>query len=170
MIANAEKLIDSGKAGLDTMAAVFNIAIDTSARLMDLNLDTSRSLIQDGASRACTMLDAQNTGEIVKHEMALGQSMIDSATACLRGSYEIVSEGQQAFLKLVGPQIAEFNRELTTNLDNVARSAPVRTDLALAAVMSALQLAKRATGASDVTGEIAGELREETTRPARKSA
>ena len=170
MIATAEKFVDSGKAGLDTMTAMFNIAFDTSARLMALNLGTSRTLMQDGASRANTLLDSQNTGEILKREMALGQSVLDNASACVRGSYEIVSEGQQAILQLIEPRIAEFNRELTTNIDNAARSAPAGTDLALAAVMSALQLAKRATGANETVSENAVEPSEETSRPARKSA
>ncbi|MCK9986589.1 MAG: hypothetical protein AzoDbin1_03061 [Azoarcus sp.] len=172
MIATAEKFVDSGKAGLDTMTAVFNIAFDTSARLMALNLGTSRTLLQDGASRATSLLDPQKTGERLTHDMALGQSVIDNATACVRGAYEIVSDGQQAILQLMEPRIAEFNRELTANIDNAARSAPAGTDLALAAVMSALQLAKRATGTG--TGEAASESltesHEETSRRTRKSA
>lgn len=170
MIATAEKFVDSGKAGLDTMTAVFNIAFDTSARLMALNLGTSRTLLQDGASRATSLLDPQNTGERLTHDMALGQSVIDNATACVRGSYEIVSEGQQAILQLMEPRIAEFNRELTANIDNAARSAPAGTDLALAAVMSALQLAKRATGAGEAASESLSESDEETSRRTRKSA
>ncbi|MBD5802805.1 Phasin protein [Azoarcus sp. Aa7] len=170
MIATAEKFVDSGKAGLDTMTAVFNIAFDTSARLMALNLGTSRTLLQDGASRASTLLDPLKTGELLTHEMALGQSVINNATACVRGAYEIVSEGQQAILQLMEPRIAEFNRELTANIDNAARSAPAGTDLALAAVMSALQLAKRATGASEPASESLTESQEETSRRARKSA
>jgi len=170
MIATAEKFLDSGKAGLDTMTAVFNIAFDSSARLMALNLGTSRSLMQDGANRANTLLDTRNTGELLKHEMALGQSVIDNATACVRGAYEIVSEGQQAILQLIEPRIAEFNRELTTNIENAARSAPAGTDLAVAAVMSALQLAKRVAGVSEPASESPAEAHEETSRPARKSA
>lgn len=170
MIATAEKFVDSGKAGLDTMTAVFNIAFDTSARLMALNLGTSRTLLQDGANRATTLLDMQNAGERLTYEMALGRSVIDNATACVRGSYEIVSEGQQAMLQLMEPRIAEFTREITTNIDNAARSAPAGTDLALAAVMSALQLAKRATGASEPADESLTEAHEETSRRTRKSA
>ncbi|WP_407278006.1 phasin family protein [Aromatoleum evansii] len=170
MIATAEKIVDSGKAGLDTMTAVFNIAFDTSARLMALNLGTSRTLLQDGASRVTTMLDPQKAGELLTHDMGLGQSAIDNATACVRGAYEIVSEGQQAILQLMEPRIAEFNRELATSIDNAARSAPAGTDLALAAVMSALQLAKRATGASEPASEGPTESNEESSRRARKSA
>jgi len=171
MIATAEKFADAGKLSLDTMTSVLDVAFDSSARLMALHLDTSRSLLQDGASHAAAVLDAKNTMDLFQHEAALGQSVIDSATACVRGAYEIVTQGQHTILQLMEPRIAEFNREITTVLDNAAKSLPAGSDLAFAAVMSALQVAKGTAGSGASAKDIPTEAQEEDgSRPARKTA
>lgn len=170
MIATAEKFADISIASLDTMSAVLNVAFNSTARLTALSLGTSRSMLHDGVSRASAMLDARNTGEILTHETALGQSVIDNAIACIRSAYEIVTEEHQAILQLIEPKIAEFNREITRNLDEAAKSVPAGSDLAFAAVMSALQVAKHATGDDESAKEGATESQEVTSRPARKSA
>lgn len=156
MIATAEKIVDAGKAGLDTMSALFNIAFDSSARLLEMNLGASRSLIQEGADRAFTMLDTRSVVELFNQELALGQSVIEKVSECASRSYEIVSDGQRSMLQVIEPHIAELGRE-----------APVGTDLALAAVMSALQVAKRAGVPLD---ESPVEASDEPVRRSRKSA
>lgn len=169
MIAAAEKFANTSVASLDTMTAVLNVAFNSTARLTALNFSTSRSMLHDGASRASAMLDARNTGEIFTHETALGQSVIDNALAYIRSAYEIATEGHQAILQLVEPQIAEFNREITRDLDKAAKSVPAGSELAFAAVMSALQVAKRSTGGG-AAKEGSTESQQETSRPTRKSA
>ncbi|NMG17267.1 phasin family protein [Aromatoleum bremense] len=170
MIAAAEKFANTSIASFDTMTAMLNVAFNSTAHLTALNFSTSRSMLHDGASCASAMLDARNTGEIFTHETSLGQSVIDNALAYIRSANEIATEGHQAILQLVEPQIAEFNREITRNLDKAAKSVPAGSELAFAAVISALQVAKRATGSGESAQEGSTESQEETSRPTRKSA
>ncbi|CAI09311.1 phasin family protein [Aromatoleum aromaticum] len=170
MIAAAEKFAETSIASLDTMTAVLEVAFDSAARLTALNFSTSRSMLHDGVSRASAMPDATNTGEILTPETSLSQSVIDTVLAYIRSANEIVAEGHQAILQLVEPQIAEFNREITRNLDTAAKSVPAGSELAFAAVISALQVAKRATGSGESAKGGSTESQEETSRPARKSA
>jgi adenine-specific DNA methylase len=58
--------------------------------------------------------------------------------------YEIASQSQEEFSKLFEAQIAELNKNLATALDKAAKSAPAGSDVAVAAVKSAIAAANSA--------------------------
>lgn len=167
MIAATEKLVDAGLLGLDTMSALFNVAFDSAARLTTLNLDRSRAVLQEGTAHASAMLTARNARDLLDHETALSRLAVDNATHCIRSAYEIVSEGQHAMLALIEPRLAEFEIELADTFEKAAKSVPGGADLALAAVMSALEVAKRAASGAVAHTNRSGEA---TSRSARKTA
>lgn len=146
MLYSTEKLAGATSRGLDTMMAVFNTAFDSSARLVDVGLGTSRSLFAEGAANACTALDTRSGLDLFRLEVERGQTIINKTSEYIRNAYAIVAHGQEEVFQLIEPRIADFSAELATALDNAAKSVPASSDLALSAVMSALQVARQTAG------------------------
>lgn len=170
MIDTAQKFADAGKASLDTMMAVFSVAFDSGERLVALNLGTSRSLLNEGAANADAALDVKNIGDLFKLEATMGRSVINMGTECVRNAFEIVTQGQQEIWQLIEPRITELNKEITTTLDDAVKSMPAGSDLAFAAVMSALEVAKRSGQARKSSKDISSETLEEASDSERKTA
>ena len=82
--------------------------------------------------------------ELVNLQAALAQPLVEKAVAYNRSVYEIASQSQEEFSKMFEAQVAELNKNLAAALDKAAKSAPAGSDVAVAAVKSAIAAANSA--------------------------
>ncbi|HJV24870.1 MAG TPA: phasin family protein [Aromatoleum sp.] len=175
MIPNAEKIVetiaDVQNHTLDTATAVANAALNSNDHLLALTLGTWRSLIVEVANNANAIVDVKEVGELIKLETAFGWRMIDKSAESARLAFEIIGQYQQTTLGLIEPGISEFMQECVSRLEKVAGSVKPGSNLAFAAVMSALEVVRSATeGNTESSIEIAAEAPAEPHRAARKTA
>lgn len=173
MIPNAEKIAqtiaDVQDRNLDTATAVANAALDSNDHLLALTLGTWRSLIVEVANNANTIVDVKAVGELIKLETAVGWRLIDKSTESARIAFEIIGQCQQTTLDLIEPRISDFTRELVSRLENAAESVKPGSNLAFAAVMSALEIVRNTAQNTQIETDSATDVRAESGR-ARKTA
>lgn len=144
MFATPEQFAASNKANVEAFLTVVNSAFASAERLAALNLNTARAAFEDTMANTKAMMGVKDVQEMVSLQTALAQPLIEKAVAYNRSVYEITTQNQDEVSKLVEVQVAEMNKNLAAALDNAAKSAPAGSDVAVAAVKSAIAAANSA--------------------------
>jgi len=144
MYTTPEQLAGANKANIETLLTVANTAFASAERLAALNLNTARTLLEDSVNTAKTLLSAKDVQELVSMQAALAQPAFEKAVAYSRSVYEIASQTQEEFSKIFDSQYVEMNKNVTSVLDKAVKNAPAGSDVAVAAVKSAIAAANSA--------------------------
>ena len=144
MLTTPEQLAAANKANVEAMLTLANTAFASAERLAALNLNTARAVLEDSVNNAKTLLGAKDLQEVISLQATLAQPSVEKAVAYSRSVYEISAQTQEEFSKLVEAQFAEVNKNVAATLDKAAKSAPAGSDVAVAAVKSALAAANSA--------------------------
>lgn len=144
MYTTPEQFAGANKANVETLLTVANTAFASAERLAALNLNTARTLLEDSVNAAKALLSAKDIQELVGMQSALAQPAFEKAVAYSRSVYEISSQTQEEFAKIFDSQYVEINRNVTSALDKAVKNAPAGSDVAVAAVKSAIAAANSA--------------------------
>lgn len=160
MTAIPEQFAAANKANIENLLTVANSAFANVERLAALNLNTARTLLEESLANTKALLGAKDAQELISLQSALVQPLVEKAVAYNRSVYEIASQGQEEVSKLFEAQIAELNKNLTAALDKAAKSAPAGSDVAVAAVKSAIAAANSAYDSVNKAAKQVAEIAE----------
>ena len=141
MIKTPEQFAAANKATVDSLLSLANSALASAERIAALNLNTARSLVEDSVSSAKALMGAKDVQEALSIQASLAQPNVEKAVAYSRSVYEISAQTQEELAKMVEAQYAEFQKSVAGLLDQAAKSAPAGSDVAVAAVKSAIAAA-----------------------------
>jgi phasin family protein len=144
MYQTPDQFMQIGKSSIEAALTVANITLQSTERLLDLNLKTAKEALVQGIRSARALTEAKNVQEIVELQSTTAQPGLDKAIAYSRGLYEVASQAQSELSKLVETQMAQVNGELIAALDKAAKTAPVGSEPAFAALKSAVAMANSA--------------------------
>ncbi|NMG63995.1 TIGR01841 family phasin [Azoarcus indigens] len=160
MTATPEQFITINKANVETLLSLANTAFANAERLAALNLNTARSVLEDGVANTKALLAAKDVQELVSLQSSLAQPLVEKVVAYTRSVYEITSQSQEEVSKLLEAQVAELNKGIASALDQAAKSAPAGSDVAVAAVKSAIAAANSAYDSLSKTAKQVAEIAE----------
>ena len=144
MYVTPEQIAANGKLGVETMLSLANANFAAYEKLAALNFNATKGAFEDGLNHTRALMSARDVQEYVNLNTAAAQPAIEKLIAYSRSVYEL-SAGQQAeFTRLVEGQAGEMNKTLVGLLDKFAKNAPAGSDVAIAAVRSALGAATSA--------------------------
>jgi phasin family protein len=144
MYATPDQFAAANKDNVEALLTLANTAFASAERLAALNLNTARSILEDSVNNAKSLLGAKDLQEVISLQATLAQPTVEKAVAYSRSVYEISAQTQEEFSKLVEAQFAEVNKNVASTLDKAAKSAPAGSDVAVAAVKSAIAAANSA--------------------------
>lgn len=144
MYTTPEKLASANKANVETLLTLANTAFASAERLAALNLNTARTLLEESVSNAKSLLGAKDAQDLVGLQSSLGQPAVEKIVAYSRSVYEIATQTQEEISKVFEGQFAELNKNVASALDIAAKNAPAGSDVAVAAVKSAIAAANSA--------------------------
>ncbi len=139
-----EQFAGANKANVETLLTVANTAFASAERLAALNLNTARIVLEDSVNNTKALLSVKDVQELLNMQTALAQPAFEKAIAYSRSVYEIATQTQEEFAKIFDTQYVEMNKNVTSVLDKAAKSAPAGSDVAVAAVKSAIAAANSA--------------------------
>ncbi|AUM00771.1 granule-associated-like protein [Zoogloeaceae bacteirum Par-f-2] len=160
MFATPEQFAAANKANIETLLTLANTAFASAERLAALNLNTARTLLEDGVANAKAMLAVKDVQELINLQTSLAQPLVEKVVAYARNVYEIASQSQEEISKLLESQIAEINKGVASALDKAAKSAPAGSDVAVAAVKSAIAAANSAYDSMSKAAKQVAEIAE----------
>ncbi|MBI4740979.1 MAG: phasin family protein [Betaproteobacteria bacterium] len=144
MFTTPEQFASANKASVDAMLSLANTALASAERIAALNLNTARSLLEDGVANTKAILGAKDVQEAISVQAAQTQPAVEKAVAYTRSVYEISAQSKEEVSKLLEGQFGDFQKQVAGLLDQAAKSAPAGSDVAVAAVKSAIAAATSA--------------------------
>ncbi len=144
MSVNTEQFAAANKAAVDSLLSVANTALASAERIAALNLNTARAVIEDSMSNAKALMGAKDVQEALSIQASLAQPNVEKAVAYGKSVYEITSQTQEELSKMVEAQFGDFQKTVASLLEKAAKSAPAGSDVAVAAVQSAIAAANSA--------------------------
>jgi phasin family protein len=159
MSVTTEQFASANKANVETLLTIANTAFASAERLAALNLNTARAILEDSVANAKALLAVKDVQQLVAMQATLAQPAVEKAVAYSRSVYEIATQTQEELSKVVEGQFSEMNKNVASALDKAAKNAPAGSDVAVAAVKSAIAAANSAydsmTKAAKQVAEIA---------------
>ncbi len=144
MYVTPEQVVASNKAGMEAVIALAHAQFAAFERLSALNFNATKSLFEESVGHTKALLGVKDVQELVNLNTAVAQPAIEKALAYSRSVYEVANQTQSEVTKLFEGQATEYNKSMVGLLDKVARNAPAGSDVAVAAVKSALAAANSA--------------------------
>jgi phasin family protein len=160
MAFTTEHFAAANKNTIEALLTLANTAFASTERLAALNLNTARAMLEDSVANVKVMMGAKDVQDIVALQSGLMQPSIEKAVAYSRSVYEIVSQTQEELTKVVEAQVGEVNKAVSTTLDQAAKQAPAGSDVAVAAVKSAIAAANSAYDSMTKAAKQAVEMAE----------
>lgn len=139
-----EQFASTNKANVEALLNLANTAFASAERFAALNLNTARSLLEDSVANTKALLGVKDVQELVALQTTLAQPSVEKAVAYSRSLYEIAAQTQEEISKIVEAQFTEANKTVATALDKASKNAPAGSDVAVAAVKSAIAAANSA--------------------------
>ena len=133
-----EQFLALNKANLEAAVRFAGIALEGAERMLELQLKTAKSAFADGVQQAKAFTEIKDVQELAQLKNTLAQPTIEKATSYVKSMYDVAATTQTEINKLVEEQVAEFNKQVVTSLDKVVKSAPAGSEVAVAAVKSAI--------------------------------
>lgn len=160
MYLTPEQIASANKAGLETVLSLASSQFASLERLATLNFNAAKSAFEDGIGRAKALLNAKDAQEYFSLNSSATQPAVEKAIAYSRSVYEVTAQSQSELVKFVEARAAEFNKNLVGILEKVSKNAPAGSDVAIAAVKSALVAASTAYDSLNKVAKQATEIAE----------
>lgn len=139
-----EQLIAANKEALESVISLAGILFVGTEKLIDLNLKTSKAAFADSAKTLKALAGVKDVQELTDVQGTFVQPAADKFAAYSRSVYTVASETQADLTKFFEERFSEANKTFVTALDKAAKSAPAGSDVAVAAVKSAVAAANQA--------------------------
>jgi len=160
MFKTPEQFASANKATVDSLLSLANTALAAAERSAARHLTTARSLLEDAVGNAKALMGAKDPQEALSIQASLTQPNVEKAAAYSRSVYEISAQTQEELSKLVEAQFGDFQKTVAGLLDKAAKSAPAGSDVAVAAVKSAIAAASSAFDNMNKAAKQVAELAE----------
>lgn len=160
ILTTPEQIANANKANIETLLTLTNTAFASAERLAALNLNTARQFLEEGVAQAKALLAAKDVQELMSLQSGLAQPMIEKTLEYTKNTYEIAKETQEQVAKIIEAQVAELNKNVSAMLDKAAKNAPAGSDIAVAAVKSAIAAANSAFDTMNKAAKQVAELAE----------
>src|SRR6266581_3536299 len=155
-----EQIASTNKAGIEAVLGLAHTQFAAFERLSALYFNATKAAFEEGVGHAKALLNAKDPQEYLNLNAAVTQPTMEKAIAYSRSLYEVAAQTNGELAKFLEAQAAEFNKNLVGLLDKVSKNAPAGSDVAVAAVKSALAAASSAYDSFNKVAKQATEIAE----------
>ena len=138
MYQTPEQLMAWNKANLEAAVRFAGIALEGAERMLEVQLKAAKSAFADGVQQAKMLAEVKDPQEFAQLKNSLVQPSLEKATSYVKSVYDVAAATQSEINKLIEEQVSEYNKNVVTGLDKMVKSAPAGSEMAVAAVKSAI--------------------------------
>ena len=153
-----EQMTAANKETVATTVALAGIAATTAEKVMDLNIGIIKTVFASASENGKAIADAKDAQSISAIQAQWAQPSLETITAYMKDSYDILTESQADLTKIVESRIAEANKTIVSTLDQAEKNAPAGSDVAVSAMKSAVAAANQAFDAFAKAGKQVQEV------------
>jgi phasin family protein len=144
MYITPEQVVAANKANVEALIGLANTNFAAYEKLAALNFNATKSAFEDVVAHTKSAINVRDVQELINLNVAAAQPAIEKAIAYGRSVYELATQTQGEVTRFVEAQAGEYNKNAVSLLDKFTRNAPAGSDVAVAAVKSALAAANSA--------------------------
>ena len=133
-----EQFAALNKANLEAATLFANVALGGAERLLEIQLKTAKEVLADGVESVKTLSAVKDLQQFAEVKDSVAQPAFEKATEYMKSVYEVASETQAEFGKLIELQVAGFNKQFVVALDKIAESAPAGSEVGISALKTAI--------------------------------
>ncbi len=170
MYVTPEQMQAVGKAGSESLLAVASAQFSALEKIANINAAAVKQLFEDSISQTRALIGAKDVQEFVSLQNSLASPAVERALAYSKNLYETASQANAQLSKVAEKQIADWNDNVTSTLDKLAKNAPAGSDVAFSAMKSALAAANTAYDSFSKATKQATEMADANIAAARESA
>ena len=139
-----EQLLATNKENLETFVEFAGIAAAGTEKLLDLQMKIAKAVFADTVKFAQSVVAAKDVQQLTEIQTSIAQPSAEKAAAYGRSIYSVVAETQAELSKFFEVRFADVNKNMATALDKALKNAPAGSDVAVAAVKSAMAATNQA--------------------------
>lgn len=160
MFVTPDQVAAVGKANVEAALGFAQSNFAALEKLSALNFNATKNAFEDSLNHAKALMSVKDVQEIVNVNAAATQPAVEKIIAWQRSVYELASESQAEYTRYFEAQTQEINKSAATYIDKFAKNAPAGSDVAVAAVKSAMAAANSAYDSMTKAAKQATELAE----------
>jgi phasin family protein len=161
--------LDLFKPAFSFASLVANTTFDGIERLAALNLTASRSVMDVSLANFNALLGAKDVASFVSLQKELAKPSIEKSVEYSRNVIAIAGEAKEKIAKEVEVQVAETNAKVAGMVEKALASAPAGSEVAVAAVKTAIKTANEAYEGVNKAAKQAVEVAEASVTAAAKA-
>src|SRR5688572_24718656 len=139
-----EQFTSLAQAQIDSFSRASEIALEGVEKVSELQIQTAKSAIADVVEASKAWGSAKTPQDWVAFNSNLVQPSVEKVANYARSLYDVLASTQSELSKLVEARVAEANKAFVTSLDQAAKSGPAGSEVAVAAVKTAIAAASTA--------------------------
>ncbi|WP_374336774.1 phasin family protein [Leeia sp.] len=143
-VTSLEQWVQLGQNQFDKTLRFANIGLNGAEKLAQLQLNLSKDFLADQAQLFKSLFDIKDVQALLAFQGNLAQPSMEKSVAASRTVYETLAELQSQFSAFVESEAQEAHKQFTGSLDGLLKGAPAGSDVAVAAIKSALAAASNA--------------------------
>jgi phasin family protein len=151
---------DFAKSGINSALFFANTTFDGIERLALLNLAAARSVFEGAMSNVTALLGAKDVQSFVSIQKELASPSIDKGMEYSRNVIAIATETKDKLAKEVETKVAENTAKVSGLVEKALASAPAGSEVAVAAVKTAIKSANEAYEGLNKAAKQAAEVAE----------
>ncbi len=151
---------DLANAGIGSVSLLANATFDGIERLAALNLSAGRSVVEASFANVSALLGATDVQSFVNLQQKLAAPTLEKGMEYSRNVIAIASETKDKIAKEVESQVAVVNANVSGLVEKALASAPAGTEVAVAAVKTAIKSANEAYEGLNKAAKQAAEVAE----------
>ncbi len=160
MYVTPDQVVATNKAGVEALIGLAHTQFAAFERLSALTFNATKSAFEDSVAHTKALMNAKDAQEFMNVSAAGAQPALEKVIAYSRNVYDVATQSQSEVTKMVESQAGEMNKSVVSMLDKAAKNAPGGSDVAIAAVKSALAAANTAYDSMTKVAKQATELAE----------
>ena len=133
-----EQFAALNKANIDAATRFANVALGGAERLFEIQLKAAKSALTDSVDSAKTLASVKDLQQFADIKDSVAQPAFEKATEYVKSVYDVATETQAEFGKLIEQQFADFNKQFVVALDKFAETAPAGSEVGISALKSAI--------------------------------
>jgi phasin family protein len=139
-----EQLSSAAQSQIESFSRASEIAIEGVQRVAEIQIQAAKTAVADAVEAGKVWASAKSPQEWIAINSNFIQPSVEKAANYARSIYDTVAGTQAELSKLVEERAAEVNKAFVATLDQAAKSGPAGSEVAVAAVKTALAAANTA--------------------------
>ena len=141
-----DDLFATQRAMMNALVSVGNTALASAERMAALHLHAVREAMEDFSEGTQRMMAIQNPREAVDLHHALSTPQVEKGVRYSRSLAEISTVAQEDAVRLIEAQYIGFTETMTALANQITKSTPGGSEVAVAAIRSTMRSANEAFG------------------------